>query len=114
MASGCRRRQPRPWRPARFADTAGAELRELATRLDDVIKGRASGTARERILVALNALLFNRRAHAAWMDEDWTTELRDLTLTESQTVQRVIEAANLIAATMIAGGAGIRVDAGGA
>jgi hypothetical protein len=94
----------RPLRPARYADIDSDTLREVATRLDEVITGQTPGTARERILVALNALLFDRRRHVDWMDVDWVAELPDLTLTERVTVQAIIEAANSIAAMMATGG----------
>ena len=73
----------RPLRPARYADTRGDELREVADRLDDIITGRTVGTARDRILVALNGLLFDRRRKVAWMDIDWVAELPELDLVDS-------------------------------
>jgi hypothetical protein len=94
----------RPMRPARYADLASDQLREVATQLDEVITATAIGTARERILVALNALLFNRRERVAWMDVDWTEDLEDLPISERATIQAIIEAANLISAEMRGGG----------
>jgi hypothetical protein len=103
----------RIFRPARYADTDGDQLREVADRLDAVITGRAVGTARDRILVALNALLFDRRRKVAWMGVDWVADLPDLGLIERRTVQSIIEAATAIAAVMATGGSRDPVANGG-
>jgi hypothetical protein len=103
----------RPWRPARYADTEGEQLRAVADRLDEVITGRAVGTSRDRILVALNGLLFDRRRKVAWMDVDWVAELPELGVVERTAVQSIIEAANATAALMATGGSRDPVANGG-
>jgi hypothetical protein len=95
----------RPFRPAaRYADLDGDELHEIAGRLDAIITGQAEGSTRERILVALNALLFDQRKGQPWMFGNWIGGLDELSPTQRPTVEAIIEAANETAAIMRSGG----------
>jgi hypothetical protein len=107
--------RPLPLRAARYSDLGGAELRTVGTRLDAVIKGEAEPQGRESVLVALMGLRFLKTDRAEWMEQYWVADADLVALPDRQwrTIQRVIEAADGIAALMRAGGTAVHADSGG-